>query len=266
MLGGAAFAFCRLGVCCCFRRARVVDDPAQTFRVLDLQIARGDIRIYLTAGVLAFTKPISGHIVAAVFTTIDTDAGDGEVLVLPPTRGERAALASFTKSPNMDEHFSSAVFFFSDETAQELQAELADPPLHPAPEQGQALAATVDKGSRPIRKELDVRIAESLLDSHPPERGFFYGIIGGRTVGVFDVVYEPARPESVLVGRLASGRKAAPGISRFGAASNRAASRRRLMIPAAISNYSLDTVIRRIFPWRRKRSSVTKVPLPLAAW
>ncbi len=96
-------------------------DPSQTFRVLDLQIARGDIRIYLTAGTLAFTKPVAGHVVAAVFTTADTDAGDGEVLVLPTTRGERASLASFAKSPNLDEHFSSAVFFFADDTAKELE-------------------------------------------------------------------------------------------------------------------------------------------------
>ena len=76
-------------------------DPAQTYHVLDLQLSRGDIRIYLTAGTLAFAKSIAGKVVAAVFTAANTEAGDAEVLVLPPTRSERASLAQFTKSPNL---------------------------------------------------------------------------------------------------------------------------------------------------------------------
>lgn len=219
-------------------------DPSQTYRVLDLQIARGDIRIYLTAGTLAFTKPIAGHVVAAVFTTANTEAGDGEVLVLPTTRSERASLAAFAKSPNLDEHFSSAVFFFADETAQELRAGLEDRPLHPAPEQGQELASTVDKAMRADSNELDVRIAEALLDAHPPERGFFYGIIGGRTIGVFNVIYEPSRPEPVVVGKLAQGDK--DGVRYFQVWCSFKPRRKSSAFDSTrtISGYSLDTVIR----------------------
>ena len=218
-------------------------DPAQSYHVLDLQLARGDIKIYLTAGTLMFTKPVAGHVVAAVFTTANTEAGDAEVLVLPPTRGERASLAQFTKSPNLDEHFNSAVFVFSDETAKELLAQIQDHPVHSAAEQTQEMASSVDKVLQADVSELDVRMVQGLLDNHSVENGFFYGIIGGRSIGIFDVVYEPTRPEPVLVGHIAS----LPNSLQYFQVWSSFRPRRKA--PAyhpvrRISNYRLDTVIK----------------------
>lgn len=178
-------------------------DPAQTFRVRELQIRRGDIKIYLTEGILAFAKPVAGRPVAAVFTTADTEAGDGEVLVLPPNRSERAALSSYTKTPNLDEHIQSAIFFFSDETAKELREQIAERPLRPAPDEAKQLAGTADNVLRAGASEIDVKLTEALLDSHPPEKGFFYGIVGGRALGVFNLAYEPDRFEPIVIGRIA---------------------------------------------------------------
>jgi Peptidase family M1 domain len=175
-------------------------DPNQTFRVRELEIARGDIKIYLTEGILAFAKPVAGKTIAAVFTTGHTEAGEAEVLVLPTSRSERAALASFIKTPNLDEHIHSAVFFFTDETADELKTQMADRPLHPAPEEAKELAA--DNVLRADSNEIDVKLTRALLDNHPPARGFFYGIVAGRSLGVFNVVYEPDHSEPVIVGRV----------------------------------------------------------------
>lgn len=219
-------------------------DPSQTYRILDLQLSRGDMRIYLTAGTLAFTKPLAGQVVAAVFTTANTEAGDAEVLVLPPTRGERASLSQFIKSPNLSEHFSSAVFFFSDETAKELRAQIADHPLHPVPEEGKEMAVAFDKAVRADSNEIDIRLAKALLDSHTPEHGFFYAVIGGRNLGVFDVIDEPTRPEPMLLGRIAI---APQGIQYFQIWSS-FRPRRKIQNPGAlahsISDYRIDTVIR----------------------
>jgi hypothetical protein len=217
-------------------------DPAQTYRVRELQLARGDIKIYLTEGILAFTKPVAGRVVAAVFTTADTELGDGEVLLLPPNRSERASLAIFAKTPNLDEHFSSAVFFFSDETAKELRSQMDDRPLHPAPGQGQELAAGADKTLRLDSNEIDVKIARSLLDNHTPEQGFFYGIIGGRRLGVFNVIYEPSRPESVLLGHFVPAEKS---LQYFQVWCNFRPRRKPPLVdsPQSISDYRLDTVI-----------------------
>lgn len=217
-------------------------DPEQTYRVIDLQISRGDIRIYFTSGILAFTKPIAGRVAAAVFTASNVEAGDGEVLVLPPTRSERASLAQFAKTPNLDEHFGSAVLFFSDETAKELRAQIEDHPLHPAPQEGRELASTADKILQADSNEIDVKIAQGLLDSHSSERGVFYGVIGGRTIGVFDVVYDPSRPEAELVGHIASAEK---GIQFFQVWCSFRPRRKAKAVDRSysISDYRLDTVI-----------------------
>jgi hypothetical protein len=217
-------------------------DPAQTYRVRELEIARGDIKIYLTEGILAFAKPVAGKTIAAVFTTSHTDAGDAEILVLPPTRSERAALARFTKAPNLDEHLQSAVFFFADETAQELRKQLQDPPVHPSPEDEKELADTAAGVLQADSGQIDVKLARALLDNHAAPDGFFYGILGGRSLGVFDVIYEPTRFEPISIGRVTALEEGAQSFQVW--CSFRA---RRSSAPprstSSITDYRLDTVI-----------------------
>ena len=176
-------------------------DPAQTYRVRDLQIARGDIKIYLTEGILAFSTPVAGHPVAAVFTTDQSEGGDGEVLVLPPQASERAAMAAFSKTPNLDEHFDSAVFFFADNTVKDVLAQIQE---HPVPTPPELLPQLTQTANRVLSNssDLHVRVTEALLDHHQLSNGFFYGRLGGRTLGVFEVVYDPDRFEPVNVGRM----------------------------------------------------------------
>jgi peptidase M1-like protein len=216
-------------------------DPTQTYRVRELEIARGDIKIYLTEGILAFAKPVAGKTIAAVFTTSHTEAGDAEILVLPPTRSERAALASFTKTPNLDEHLQSAVFFFADDTAKELQSQLQDKPLHPAPDEAKELAETANHVLQLDSDQIDVKLARALLDNHPAAHGFFYGIMGGRTLGIFDVVYEPTRFEPIAIGRVTALEEGARSFQVW------CSFRPRRSAPPAVSNssitdYLLDTV------------------------
>jgi len=109
-------------------------DPEQTYRVRDLTLTRGDVKIYLTEGILSFATPVEGSPVAAVFTTSGVDAGDAEIMLLPPQRSERASLASFTNRPNLDEHFGSALFLFTDETYGQLLTQLREAPVRKAPE------------------------------------------------------------------------------------------------------------------------------------
>src|SRR5579864_1277885 len=94
------------------RAVREVDlDSEECYRVHDLQISKDDIHLYFTDGYLVFGKPVSGVRTTAVFTA-DVEAGDGEILVLPPNRSERQALAGYTGSPNLDEHLAAAVLVF----------------------------------------------------------------------------------------------------------------------------------------------------------
>ena len=64
-------------------------DPDQCYRVRDLTLAKEDLKLYFTEGYLIFSKPVNGERISAVFSA-DVEGGDGEVLLLPPYRGERA--------------------------------------------------------------------------------------------------------------------------------------------------------------------------------
>src|SRR5215469_6520390 len=87
-------------------------DRDECYRVRDLTLTREDIRIYLNDGHLIFSKPVAGRRIAALFAA-DVEGGDGEVILLPPNRAERASLARYIHSPNLDEHFHAAVFLFT---------------------------------------------------------------------------------------------------------------------------------------------------------
>ena len=176
-------------------------DPEQTYRVRDLQFSRGDIKIYLNEGELSFVTPISGRNVAVIFTTHASEAGDAELLLLPPQRSERASLASFIKSPNLDEHFNSAVFVFSDNTAPELRSALEAQPVRKASEIATVDSEAMNAAVRAAVSEAGIRLMEALLDSHQPDEGFFYAFVAGRELGYFDVFYEPLDVEPISAGR-----------------------------------------------------------------
>ena len=102
-------------------------DRTECYRVRDVSIIKEDLKIYLTDGHLIFSKPVSGRRIAAAFTA-DVDSGDGEVILLPPNRAERASLASYSGSPNLNEHFRAAMFIF---TGAEYDAILSQFPKDP---------------------------------------------------------------------------------------------------------------------------------------
>src|SRR6476469_413364 len=79
-------------------------DRDQCYRVRDLTLVKEDIRLYFTDGHLIFSKPVEGRPIAAVFTT-DVEGGDGEVILIPPDRGERETLSKYIHAPNLNEHF-----------------------------------------------------------------------------------------------------------------------------------------------------------------
>src|SRR5216684_1184748 len=100
-------------------------DPAECYRVHELQINKDDVHLYFTDGYLIFGRPVNGARTTAVFTA-DVEAGDAELLLMPPNRSERRSLAAYTGSPNLDEHLTAAVLLFGDDTynnvAQQIRA------------------------------------------------------------------------------------------------------------------------------------------------
>ena len=97
-------------------------DRDECYRVRDLTLVKEDIRLYFTDGHLIFSKPVAGRRIAAVFTA-DVEGGDGEVILLPPDRGERrVARATTPHSPNLDEHFRAALLLFTGDEYEQLRS------------------------------------------------------------------------------------------------------------------------------------------------
>ena len=85
----------------------------------DLTLRRDVVSFTFTEGKLAFLEPLGGQITGAVFS------GRGHVIATPRERGERRSLAQFIGVPILDQPFSDAYMRFSDDTAGELQRQLA---------------------------------------------------------------------------------------------------------------------------------------------
>jgi hypothetical protein len=179
-------------------------DPEQCYRVRELTLSREDIRLYFTDGHLIFTRPVAGLRTGAVFTA-DAESGDGEVLVLPPDRSERRSLASYTGTPNLNEHLATAVMVFSDDTAEELLAQIAANPFNRRrPEVGVLMAEQWSPVARNIGASFETRLVLDLLSGRPRSRGFFTAAVTGRKLGNFDILYDPRAPEQVVVGQVAA--------------------------------------------------------------
>jgi len=178
-------------------------DPAECYRVRDLHFTRGDdLRFYFTEGYLIFGKPVAGRRISAVFAT-DTEGGDGELLVLPPTKGERVSLAAFTQSPNLSEHFHSALLLFTDDSADALlQAIQSRGEPRKSPERGVLLAAEWNSVLSHLSTSFSVRLVHHLLAQQPPSGGLFYAGIQGKKLGNFDAFFDPELHDQIYLGQL----------------------------------------------------------------
>jgi len=149
------------------------------------QFSKDDIRFFLTDGYLIFAKPIQGVRVAAVFVA-DVEGGDAEVIVFPPHRSERMSLASFTNSPNLNDHFKTAVMIFSDRPAPNWPRRFrsrAD--LSQEPRSRPAVGGNWSGAARTWPPVLRSAWSPDLLSLRRTTSGFFYAGVGGRHLGNF---------------------------------------------------------------------------------
>ncbi len=176
-------------------------DPAQCYRVRDLEIDEEDARFFLTEGYLMFGKAVAGAPLTAVFSA-DTDGGDGEVLLLPPDRSERKSMASYIGSPNLNEHFAQAAFIFTEAGARALAEQVRQGPAHRAPDIG---AVMVGRWNAVVANLIGSFESRIVLDLLTPGRqtGFFEAVIEGKKLGNFDVLYDPRGYEQIAAGQLA---------------------------------------------------------------
>lgn len=173
-------------------------DPDQCYLVRDVAFSRDDIKFFFNDGYLIFSKPIAGERISAIFTTGSEDQADGELLLLPPRRDERQSLAKFTRTPNLDEHFETALMTFTDGSAKALFDEIAAGRGRPAPEVGRALAVRWDPVITGLNDSLVQRITGDLLSPTRPGGGFLFVAVQGSRLGNFDVIYDPLGDDQIL--------------------------------------------------------------------
>jgi Peptidase family M1 domain len=176
-------------------------DPAECYRVLDLNFNKEDVKVYLGSGYLIFSKPVQGMHLGAVFVA-NAEAGDADVLLLPPTRSERSSLATFTNSPNLEEHFKAAVFVFTDGTGDQLLSQLRD---NPASKQSSEMGGLIAEKWTPVLSNLissfETRVVYDVLSAQR-DNGIFYMAVSGNQLENFDVLYDPTAQDQILVGKL----------------------------------------------------------------
>lgn len=176
-------------------------DTDECYRVIELNFTKEDLKVYLNSGYLIFAKPIGGVRSGAVFVA-NSEAGDAEVLLLPPVRSERLSLATFTESPNLDEHFKAAALIFTDGTAADLLAQIqSSPSAKKAPEMGELIAGQWTSILRNLYGSFETRLVHDLL-SGDNKSGLFYMAVSGNQLGTFDVIYDPGAYEQICVGKL----------------------------------------------------------------
>jgi hypothetical protein len=221
-------SLCILGVLCggglaqegpaagLYRRLQEVSlDPAQLYRIREAQLEREDLQLTFEEGTIAFAYAIDGRVTGAFFQ------GDGEVLLSPPDRVERASLALFTGSAILEERFTSAYLRFNDDTKAELEPNLRPfpPPGSGAGEddedaprfdpgtflqKGNSVAGSLASSSS-LRLLMTFINAETVLPGgqmrwqQPPDDHLLSVRVAGARLGVFDIFYDSLAPEEITV-------------------------------------------------------------------
>jgi hypothetical protein len=220
-------------------------DPGECYRVRDLSFRKDDIRIYFTDGYLIFSKPAAGQRISAVFTT-DVEGGDGEVILLPPTRGERQSLATFTQSPNLDEHITAALMVFTDGTGAQLRERIEkDGAGKKVPEVGALMAEQWSPVLGNIREGFEVRMVDDLFSPDPKKTGFMFLGLAGRERGSFDLLYDPRGREQIVAGQLSDhGTRLRYNIwTSFMARSVRTGATKRIEPGFSLTHFSIDAAL-----------------------
>ena len=174
-------------------------DPKKVYKIREAAIDRDDIHLWLSDGTIGFTQSTAGRITGAYFE------GEGEVLIRPPDRRERASLGLFTGQGVLEERFSTLYLRFNDETATELQQY-----LRPA-DDGAAFVARNDETARHLASMDAMRLAISFTSlpvtvaaGQPaplPDR-LLHARIASERLGNFDVYFDTRAPEQIVVGQV----------------------------------------------------------------
>ncbi len=176
-----------------YRQLRTVGlDPQRVFQVRDATLDRDSIHLVFNDGTIAFTRSVEGLITGAFFE------GEGEILVMPPDKVERASLALFTGSPILTERFSTAYLRFNDDTFGQLE-----PALRASDGPHQFVARwNAAAGSLAEADALRLLVGFLNRDAASGSGRMLHARVSGEKLGTFDVRFDELFAEQVAVGQV----------------------------------------------------------------
>jgi hypothetical protein len=169
----------------------------ESVRVNNLVLHRDAGTFTLKSGVLYLLEPVNGKITGAVFI------GDGEFSLQPPIEGERRYLALLTKGQPFNEHFTHAVFRFSDGSEAEIRKGGTAEPAPPGGDANGLLDDIQQQLKKKLKDNLSARLLEDVLSSS--QGGKFTAFIKGKDYSdkmVYDIDPHgsgPVKPEEVCL-------------------------------------------------------------------
>jgi hypothetical protein len=169
-------------------------DPATLYEIDPanrIELRRGDVQLSFEQGKLAFLQLFEGRATGAVFF------GRGHILAAPRDPVEKQQMAHFLGAPVLDQDFTSACLRFTDDTAADLLRQFREAQISPQPDS--AFAARWDAVLAPLNTGQSLRVLLDSLSQNP--KPYFFGAIDGVTTGPFDLVLDPLRRESLLLGQ-----------------------------------------------------------------
>jgi hypothetical protein len=169
-------------------------DPATLYEIEPvnrIQLRRGEVLLSFEQGKLAFLQLFEGRATGAVFY------GRGHILAAPRDPVEKQQMALFLGAPVLDQDFSSACLRFTDDTAADLLRQFLASQVSPQPDS--SFAARWDTLLAMLNTGQSLRVLLDSLSQNP--KPYFFGAIDGITTGPFDLVLDPLRRESLLLGQ-----------------------------------------------------------------
>src|SRR5260221_14717408 len=156
-----------------------------------IELRRGDVQFSFEQGKLAFLQLFEGRATGAVFF------GRGHILAVPRDPVEKQQMAHFLGAPVLDQDFTSACMRFTDDTGADLLRQLRAAQVSPQPDS--AFAARWDALLASLNPGQSLRVLVDSLSQTP--KPYFFGAIDGVATGPFDIVLDPLRRESLLLGQ-----------------------------------------------------------------
>jgi hypothetical protein len=173
-----------------YQKLRAIQGGGQAASTENVEFKRDAATFTFLNGRIVFSEPVAGQVLAAHFQ------GEGRVELSPPTALDQRQLARFAGNPKLTDTFREAVFFFTDNTFEEISRLIK---VRPSPKAADAPFAAAQKRysenynnwidntrkGNPVMRNLAARMLADLTDRS--SKGFFLAEFKGSRSG--DLLY-----------------------------------------------------------------------------